>query len=197
MPNPAHIFSNPAVLSALASQLHKNFDEPPLTHFSDGCYLSPGEIMALLLAGRSYPFRGCAALLTCSLLTGIRPEDLRYAEWNDVDLEGGTMTVLSELCGNFQCYTLTKPARLFLEQWLHQQECNLNGVFELYGEFIEVETLQDSLATLGNLAGIKNLAFDDLVRSYEYIALVAALTDTAPAALPAEVASMPRHLDHC
>lgn len=76
MPNPAHIFSNPAVLSALASQWHKNIDAPPVTHFSDGRYLSPGEMMAFLLAARSDPLRGCAALLTCSLLTG---RELRFS----------------------------------------------------------------------------------------------------------------------
>lgn len=196
MPNPAHIFSNPGVLSALASQLHKNFDEPPLTHFSDGRYLSPGEMMAFLLAARSDPLRGCAALLTCSLLTGIHPKDLRYAEWNEVDLEGGTMIVFSELCGDFQCYTLTEPARIFLEQW-HQQSGHLDIVFTLRFKAIELETLQVTLGILGHLAGIKNLTFDDLLRSHEYIALVSALVDTAPTTAPAEFAATPRHLDHC
>lgn len=197
MPNPASIFSNPAVLSALASQWHKNIDEPPVTHFGHGRYLSPGEMMALLLAARSDPFRPCAALLTCSLLTGIRPEDLRWADWNEVDLENGTMTVFSEVRGDFQCYTLTKLACIFLGQWLDQQVGNLYGVFELYGEQIELETLQEALVILGHQAGIKNLTFDDLLRSHEYIALVAALLDTAPASAPAETAPMPRHLDHC
>lgn len=60
---------------------------------SNGRYLSPAEIMAFLLAARGDPYRNCAALLTCSLLTGIYPEDLTNAEWNDVDLEAGTMIV--------------------------------------------------------------------------------------------------------
>lgn len=197
MPNPAHIFSNPAVLSALASQWHKNIDEPPVTHASSGRYLSPGEMMALLLAARGDPFRPCAALLTCSLLTGIRPEDLRWAGWDEVDLENGTMIVFSEVRGDFQCYTLTKPACIFLTQWLDQQVGNLHGVFELYGEQIEIETLQETLGVLGHLAGIKNLTFDDLLRSHEYIALVSALVDTAPTTAPAEFAATPRHLDHC
>ena len=183
MPNPAHILSNPTVLSALASQWHKNVDNPSVNHVSNGRYLSPAEIMAFLLAARGDPYRNCAALLTCSLLTGICPEDLTNAEWNDVDLEAGTMIVHSKLRGDLQCHPLTKPARIFLEQW-HQQVAYPDVVFTMCGEAIPLDFLQNTVKVLGHLAGIKNLTFDDLLRSHEYIALVSALVDTAPASAP-------------
>lgn len=196
MPNSAPILSNPAVLSALAKHWHNQNDEPSITHAGTGRYLSPAQFMSLLLAARSDPYRGSAALLSCCLLTGIAPADLRLACWADVDLESGTLIALSDVTGNFECHTLTRPACLFLQSWWNSSISHTGQIFELFGECIEMDTLVDTLAVLGEVAGIKNLAFDDLLCSHEYIALVAALTDD-PAGLPVEVPAMSRHLDHC
>ena len=188
MPNSAPILSNPAVLSALAKHWHNPNDEPPITHAAIGRYLTPGQFMALLLAARRHPYHGCAALLSCSLLTGIPAPDLCHACWNEADTEGGTLIVFSEVSQNFMCHTLTQSACAFLERW-EQESVSHNGLlFELYGEPIDMNDLTFTLHVLGNQAGIDQLSFDDLVRSYDYIALVEALRGVAP---PAPVVSLP------
>lgn len=181
----APILSNPAVLSALANYWHCQHDEPPLMHAATGRYLSPAEIMSLLLAAGGDPFRGCSALLTCSLLTGIPAADLRYTSWEDVDTEGCTLVTFSDTNGRFDCHTLMKPACLFLDRWAHNSVSHTGLAFELYGAQIEMDALADTLDVLSRLAGIAKLNFDDLVRSYDYIALVAALFDATPPALAA------------
>lgn len=175
MSNPAPIFSNPAILSTLVKHWHGDDGESPVTHFSTGRYLSPGEIMAFLLAAHADPFRGCATLLACSLLTGIPPEDLRHADWSEIDTQNGTLITFSVLRGYFQCHVLTKPACLLLDRWFKRRIDNT--VFQLYMEPIELDALEDTLAALGHLAGIDNLTFDDLLRSHKYIALGAALAN--------------------
>ena len=62
-----------------------------------------------------------------------------------------------------------------LDRW-EQESANHTGLlFELYGQYIKMDELTDTLLVLGSLAGIVKLSFDDLVRSYDYIALVEAL----------------------
>lgn len=185
MPNPAPILSNPAILSALAAHWHNQNEEPPLMHSATGRYLSPDQFMSFLLAARDYPFRSCAALLTSSLLTGIPPDNLRQVFWSDVDTEGGTLIAFSDMFKRFDCHTLTKPARLFLDRWAQNSFSDSGLVFELYGDLIEMDALTETLRDLGRLAGIAELAFDDLVLSYDYIALVEALCGTSTPAQPA------------
>lgn len=178
------ILSNPAVLSVLAKHWHNSNDEPPVTHASTGRYLSPGQFVSFLLAARGDPYRGCAALLTCSLLTGIPATDLRQVFWNDTDTEGGTMIAFSEVSQNFMCHTLTRPACVFLDRWERESISNTGLLFELHGQLIEMDALTDTLSVLGHLAGITKLSFDDLVCSYDYIALVESLRNDGPPAAP-------------
>jgi len=196
MSNSTPIFSNPAVLSALAKHWHNRNDEPPITHAATGRYLSPGQFMAFLLAARGDPYRGCGALLTFSLLTGIPADDLRNACWVDVDTEGGTLVAFSEVSQHFICHTLTKPACTFLDRW-EQESANHTGLlFELYGQYIKMDELTDTLLVLGSLAGIVKLSFDDLVRSYDYIALVEALRTDGPAAVVYALPAPQARADH-
>lgn len=198
MPNPAPILSNPAILSVLAKHWHNQNDEPPITHAGTGRYLSPSQFMAFLLAARGDPYRGCAALLTCSLLTGIPAADLCQAYWIDLDTEGGTLVVLSDVSKRFECHILTKPACIFLDRWMLKSVSNTGLLFELYGEHIEMDALTDTLDVLGDLAGITKLTFDDLVCSYDYIALAEALHDVASPVVAASApdASTSNLLDH-
>ncbi len=92
---------------------------------------------------------------------------------------------------------LTKPAIAFLDRWLQNTVSHTGLIFELYGERIDLDILEETVDTLGQLAGIDNLTFDDLLCSHEYIALVSALVDTAPASASAEVVATLRPLDHC
>lgn len=180
MPNLAPIFSNPAILTTLGKHWCCQDEEPPLTHAATGRYLSPSQFMSFLLAARGDPYRSCAALLTCSLLTGIPATELREAYWIDVDTKGGTLVVTSEITNSLECHTLTQPACRFLERWEQGRFSSSSLIFELDGNIIDMDTLTDTLNVLGRMAGIDGLTFDDLVRSYDYIALVEALHDIAP-----------------
>ncbi len=193
----APILSTPSVLTTLSELWRNHGGEPPVSHACTGRYLSPGQIMAVLLAARGYTCGGHAALLSCSLLTGIPPADLCHACRADVFIEDSTLITYSEISGQFECHPLTKPAIAFLDRWLQNTVSHKGLIFELYGEFIDIDTLDETLDALGQLAGIDNLTFDDLLCSHEYIALVSALVDTAPANASAKVGAMPRHLDHC
>ena len=193
----APILSTPSVLTALSKLWLNHGGEPPVSHGGTGRYLSPGQIMAVLLAARGYTCGGHAALLSCSLLTGIPPADLCHACRDEIFTEDGTLITYSEISGQFECHALTKPAIAFLDRWMQNTVSHTGLIFELYGERIDLDILEEALDTLGQLAGIDNLTVDDLLCSHEYIALVSALVDTAPASASVEVAAMPRPLDHC
>jgi len=173
------IQSNPSILAATIKHWQTADQGIPTTDLSKARYLTPAEITALLLASRTDPKIGHAALLACALLSGISVRDLALARWHDLDLDGHSIDSYVIASGGYERRLLNPPTHALLHRWQFEARAFFDLLFGEDAEQIDLDDVQATLNRIARVAGIPALSFDDLQRSHEYIALGVALCDAS------------------
>ena len=89
--------------------------------------LSPEEIEQLLSTARSYEGGSCLAAVGMMLYAGIRPHEVARLTWEQVDLKGGTISILPQhsKTGGARLVTIHKPLACLLAQFRKAKEARI------------------------------------------------------------------------
>ena len=89
--------------------------------------LTPEEIEQLLSTARSYGGGCCLAAVGMMLYAGIRPHEVARLTWEQVDLEGGTISILPQhsKTGGARLVTIHKPLARLLAQFRHEKTAKI------------------------------------------------------------------------
>ena len=172
------VLSNPVTHVALVKDWQSTEFSPPIAMPTHARYLIPVEITALFQATRNDEHAGYATLLACVLLSGIPAQDWCTAEWEMYDDENGIIHLLCSVTDKYAAYTLNQPTRDLLRRWESQSASTYSYLFMHYGSSVNIEDAELALERIGKRAGLPNLRFDDLQRTFEYFAIGFALCDT-------------------
>lgn len=169
-------------LTALMQQWKNTIADAPAMPTMAARPMSASEIAAFLNAASHDPDKVSGLLLSCTLLSGIPPIDLTAAEWDLYDAAAGKIEVCDEEAGYYASYQLSMPALNMLKA-ANLQHHDVPWVFHYNGEPVNGDDLAEAFDRITLNAGIMELSVADLLMTYEYVVLFAALFE-APLTLP-------------